>query len=124
MRGKPNAMHHDDTLAFLADPAPGAPIEIRVNFGVHAGREVTQAEIDRLGKALYPLLHGFAIVALRRHELEHGREAVAHQVKVEADPAAARDGVPRDDLAARLLALTEAWARACIDERHAEVAEV
>ena len=114
--GMPNGVH-DDTLAFLAGPTRGAPIEIRVNFGLHAGREATHAEVDRLAKALYPLLHGFAIVALRRHELEHGREAVAHQVHVEVEPSAVRDGVDADGLPGRLLALAEEWARDCIDER-------
>ena len=75
----------DALLAFVSEPRAPAEIEIRVNFGVFAGREVTHAEIDDLARALYGELTSVAIVALRRHELADGHEAAAHQVKVEAN---------------------------------------
>ena len=35
-------------IAFVAEPREGAAIEVRVNFGIFAGRDVTRAEIDDL----------------------------------------------------------------------------
>ena len=113
----------DAQLAFLSEPREPAEIEIRVNFGVFAGRDVTHAEIDDLARALYGELTSVAIVAVRRHELADGHEAAAHQVKVEANMRDAREPGLRDELAARLLALTTGWAEACISFRHAEVTE-
>lgn len=114
----------DAQLAFLSEPREAAEIEIRVNFGVFAGREVTHAEIDDLARMLYKELSSVAILALRRHELADGHEASAHQVKVEANMRDAREPASREELAARLLALTTEWAEACISFRHAEVTEV
>ena len=42
------------TLAFIATPQARAGLEIRVNFGVFAGREATSAEIDDLADSLLP----------------------------------------------------------------------
>lgn len=114
----------DAQLAFLSEPREAAEIEIRVNFGVFAGRDVTHAEIDDLARLLYKELSSVAILVLRRHELADGSEAVAHQVKVEANVRDARVPTSRDELAPRLLALTTEWAEACISFRHAEVTEV
>lgn len=114
----------DAQVAFLSEPHAPAEIEIRVNFGMFAGRDVTLAEIDDLGRLLHAELAAVAIVELRRHELADGHEAVAHQVKVEANLRDARDASSRDELAARLLAITTDWAQACISFRHAEVTEV
>lgn len=113
----------DAQLAFLAEPREAAEIEIRVNFGVFAGRDVTDAEINDLARVLYGELTSVGIEALRRHELADGHEAVAHQVKVEANMRDAREPASREDLAARLLALTTEWAEACVSFRHAEVTE-
>ncbi len=114
----------DAQVAFLAEPHRSAEIEIRVNFGMFAGRDVTLAEIDDLARLLNPELAAVAIVALRRHELADGSEAVAHQVKIEANTRDARNGASHDELAVRLLAITTDWAEACISFRHAEVTEV
>ncbi len=113
----------DAQLAFLSEPREAAEIEIRVNFGVFAGRDVTHAEIDDLARSLYAELSSVAILALRRHELADGHEAVAHQVKVEANASDARLPTSRDELAPRLLLLTTEWAEDCISFRHAEVTE-
>lgn len=114
----------DAQVAFISDPHEPAEIEIRVNFGVFAGRDVTQAEIDDLARMLHAELSAVAIVALRRHELADGHEAVAHQVKIEANARDAREAAPHDELAAKLLGITTEWAEACISFRHAEVTEV
>lgn len=58
-------------------------IEIRVNFGVFAGRHATPAEIDELALALRELAPSFAIVSENRHEFGDAVEASVHQVVVE-----------------------------------------
>src|SRR5262245_6618416 len=58
-------------------------IEIRVNFGVFAGRQATPAEIDELALALRGTLPAFAIVSEERHEFGASVEASVHQVVVE-----------------------------------------
>ena len=114
----------DAQLVFRSEPRKLPEIELRVNFGVFAGRNVTDAEIDDLARLLYGELTSVGIESLRRHELADGHEAVAHQVKVEANVREAREPSSPDELAARLLALTTEWAEACISFRHAEVTEV
>ena len=110
-------------LAFRAEPTTQPNVEIRVNFGIFAGREATDAEIDDLARELFGLVNRVAIVSLRRHELDREAEAAIHQVKVEADASDAISPTSTEDLAASLLATCEAWARRCIEIRHAEVAE-
>ena len=97
-------------------------LEIRVNFGMFAGRDATNAEIDDLARDLLGVLRRVSIVSLRRHEVDGEVEASIHQVKVEASATDARE--PSDDLEATLLELVDAWARRAIEHRHAELAEV
>jgi hypothetical protein len=111
-------------LAFRAEPTTQQGVEIRVNFGVFAGREATHAEIDDLARELFGLVNRVSIVSLRRHELDREGEAAIHQVKIEADASDAVRPSGADELAASLLETCESWARRCIEIRHAEVAEV
>jgi hypothetical protein len=111
-------------LAFLAEPDEPAEIDVRVNFGMFAGREATFAEVDELAQELLGVLGRVTIDSLRRHELDAGHEATIHQVRVLADPADALHETGRDVLAGRLLDRVDAWARRCIESRHAEVADV
>jgi hypothetical protein len=100
-------------LAFALQPeAP--PAEVRVNFGVFAGRKVTAAEIDELGKALMPEFGRVTIVAEERHELSTHSEMSVHQVRIE---------LPDDADPERVVVLAEHWANACISDRHAEISE-
>jgi hypothetical protein len=93
----------DSTLVFVHDDRP----EVVVNFGVHAGREATQAEIERLGAALQADVPSFAVVAERRYGFGQEGGAAVHQVRVELP-----DGDP-----ARIAPAVEAWASDCIAER-------
>jgi len=109
-------------LAFVAQTEPPA-LEIRVNFGVFAGREATPAEIDELAKTLLPKVGGeVSIVREERHELSEHTEVSLQQVRIEVDadhvPA---DPVERAELAGRLLETAERWAQGCIADRHVEV---
>lgn len=97
-------------LVFRADDRPEPALEIRVNFGVFAGRNATQAEIDDLARLLSAETETFAIVAEERHEFGGAREASLRQVVIELP----EDG---DDLEGRVLQIAQQWARAAISAR-------
>jgi hypothetical protein len=108
----------------IQKPEPPA-LEIRVNFGVFAGREATSAEIDDLAKALLPKVGEVAIVSEERHELTDHSEASLHQVRIEVDPEHLPDDEHElDHLAGRLVEAADSWARSCVADRHAEVSEL
>ena len=87
--------------------------DIRVNFGMFAGREATQAEIDDLAKSLLDELPTVTIVAEHRTIADRETEASVHQIRIDLDGADSQ----------RPLLLTEQWAEACVAERHAEISE-
>jgi hypothetical protein len=91
-------------------------IEVRVNFGVFAGRLATPAEIDELAVALRDLLPSFAIVSEQRHEFGGAVEASVHQVVVEVPQE--RAGVEPDVLAEQIVFAANGWALECIASRH------
>jgi hypothetical protein len=92
---------------------PGA--EIRINFGILAGRDATPAEIDALGRELLALVPGVSIVSEQHYEMNRGREAVVHLVTVGLDEPL------EGELEAQVVAAAERWARSCADARHADV---
>jgi hypothetical protein len=89
-------MRVEPQIAFCVREVEPPGVEVRVNFGVFAGRGATPAEIDELAKVLLPKVGEVAIVA--EHEL--------------------------DMLCGRLVEAAETWASSCIAERHAEVSEL
>lgn len=91
-------------------------IEIRVNFGVFAGRHATPAEIDDLALALRDFAPEFAIVAEERHEFGGDAEASVHQVVIEV-PREHADGAA-DVLADQIVLAANGWALECIASRH------
>jgi hypothetical protein len=93
----------DSTLAFV----PDGNRAVVVNFGVFAGREATQAEIERLGATLVAEGESFAVVAERRYRFGPEGGASLMQVRVE----------PVNGDAESLLGPVEAWASECIAER-------
>jgi hypothetical protein len=112
-------------IAFAAESAEPPGLEIRVNFGVFAGREATAAEIDELARALLPGIGEVSIVSEQRHELSEDVEASLHQVRIEVDESQLpSDPVEFGALRERLLHAAEQWAQACIADRHTEVAEL
>ena len=85
--------------------------EIRVNFGVLTGREVTAAEVDELARELNARVDVFSIVAEQRYEFAGDVEATVHQVKIEVEK-------PIDvEFRGRLIEIIERWANACAAER-------
>jgi hypothetical protein len=117
-------MRLDDLIAFVTSTEPPG-LEIRVNFGMFAGREATAAELDDLAHALLPEVGEVTVVAEQRHELAEDTEAAVHQVRVEVDgsflPPSASE---LEALGERLRDIAADWARACIADRHAEVSEL
>lgn len=91
-------------------------IEVRVNFGVFAGRHATPAEIDELAASLRESVPLFAIVAEDRHEFGDAVEAALHQVVVEVPQE--QVGPDPDRLAERIVLATNGWALDCIASRH------
>ena len=102
------------SLLVRAHDDPG--VEVRVNFGVFAGRHATPAEIDELALALRDFLPTFAIVSENRHEFGNAVEASVHQVVVEVPREHA--GGEADVLAERIVLAANGWALECIASRH------
>jgi hypothetical protein len=112
-------------IAFATTEADPPHLEIRVNFGVFAGREATPAEMDDLGRAVLTEVEHVTLVSEHRHELGGQTETSLHQVRMDVP----REVLPEDVVEAdwmrdRLVRLAEQWARGCIETRHAEVIEL
>ncbi len=117
-------MQAEPAIAFVVSEQESPGIEIRINFGVFAGREVTTAELDELAQVVVPKVGEASILAEERHEVGGDAEASLHQVRILVAP----DELPADEheldqLSGRLLEIAETWALGCIAERHAEVSE-
>jgi hypothetical protein len=110
------------TLAFAVHEQEPPGLEVRVNFGMFAGRETTAAEIDELATQLLEKVSSVSIVAEERHEIDSHSEAAVHQVRIEIGA----DSLPderreRGGGAGRLIETAERWAHACIADRSVEV---
>src|SRR5947207_15808361 len=100
----------EPTMAFAVHRHDPPAIEVRVNFGVYAGREATLAEIDRLAEWLLDEVGEVSIISEDRHEIDAHVEASVHQVRIEV----ASDRVPagvaeRRQVEERILARAEHW---------------
>jgi hypothetical protein len=104
----------EQVIAFAID-RHAVPQEVRVNFGIFAGRPATPAELDELARILLPEFGEVTIVAEDRHELSEHSEGTVHQVRIELPERADADYV---------IEHAEQWAAACIAERHAEISEL
>jgi len=104
-----------DALAFCVRDRVVPAVEIRVNFGVFAGRNASQAEIEELARSLRDEVESFSITAEERHAFGGSREAVVRQVVVEV-PSPYAGAVP-NELADRIVSIAEQWAGRCIHER-------
>jgi hypothetical protein len=97
------------SIAFVDDDG-----DIRVNFGMFAGREATQAEIDDLAHDLLDEVEAITIVAEQRTMADRDTEVSVHQIRIELEA----EADPQ-----RPLLIAERWAEACVAERHAEITE-
>lgn len=112
----------DPLVAFATHVHDPPALEVRVNFGMLAGREATPAEIDDLAAILLRAAPQVSIISEQRHEISRDVEASLHQVRIELqhdvisdDPAAI------DSLERSLVSAAEAWAIECAAARHVEV---
>jgi hypothetical protein len=115
---------HEPAIAFATRTFEPPALEIRVNFGMFAGREATPAEIDELATELLDKLTEVAIVAEERHEISTHSEAALRQVRIEV----AGDQLPDDEheldeMRGRLIEAADRWARECIAGRRVEIGE-
>ena len=117
-------MRVEEVIAFAVEQEP-AGLEIRINFGVFAGRDATTAELEELGKLLLPEAGEVSVVGEERHDLSEDVEVVVHQVRVSVPgEAIPTDAGERKEFCERLVTLAEIWARQCINERHSEITEL
>ena len=117
-------MRTEPQLAFYERQPEPPGLEVRVNFGIFAGRPATAAEIDDLAHALLGKVGEITIIAEDRHEIGEDSEASLHQVRIDIDP----EHIPADEheadvLAERIVEAAESWARDCVADRHVEIAE-
>lgn len=117
-------MQVEHIMAFARETEPPG-LEIRVNFGVFAGRPATPAELDEFARRLVPEIGAVSIISEERHEVDRDTEVVLHQVRVEVAPdRLPPDGSERNELTEKLITLAEIWARACIADRHSDIGEL
>jgi hypothetical protein len=112
-------------MAFAVHRHDPPALEVRVNFGLFAGRDATAAEIDRLAAWLLDEVGEVSIISEERHEIDANVEASVHQVRIELAP----DRIPgkgpeRDELERRIVERAEHWAHLCVAERHVDVPEL
>jgi hypothetical protein len=110
------------TIAFAVHEHEPPALEVRVNFGMFAGREATPAEIDELATQLLEKVGAVSIVSEERHEIDTHSEAAVHHVRIEVGA----DSLPeerrsREELAGRVIETAERWAGDCIAERHVDL---
>jgi hypothetical protein len=115
---------HEPAIAFATRSLEPPALEIRVNFGMFAGREATPAEIDDLATHLLEKVTEVAIVAEERHEISTHSEAALYQIRIElpGDELPA-DEHQLDELRGRLIEAAERWARECIAGRRVEISD-
>ena len=115
-------MQLEPRIAFDAPEVDAPVLDVRVNFGVLAGREATPAEIDELAHELLPDVPDLTIVSERRYEFGPRSEAELHQVRIAVPPASLlATGQEAEDARRLVLEKAEQWARACAERRHAEI---
>jgi len=105
----------DPPIAFRVLSHEGPALEVRVNFGIYAGRNATAAEIDDLAHLLRAEVPTFAVIAEARHEFGGDVETSLHQVVIEVDRRNADDLT--DETCERTVDLADRWATACIASR-------
>jgi hypothetical protein len=113
---------HEPAIAFATRTFEPPALEIRVNFGMFAGREATPAEIDDLAADLLDKVTEVAIVAEERHEISSHSEASLHQIRIEVSGDELPDDEHElDEMRGRLIETADRWARECIAGRSIEI---
>lgn len=100
-------------------------LEVRINFGMLAGRDATSAELDELAHRALAVVSEVSVVGEQRHAVAEHSEAELHQVRLEV----ADDLLPESEedvqaLSDRLVEEAIRWTDACLADRQAEVLEI
>ena len=112
----------EPTMAIAARRQDPPAIEVRVNFGVFAGREATSIELERLATYMLDEVGEVSIISEERHEVDSQVEASIPQVRSEVAGDRMPDGADQPEaLEQRLLARAAHWAPLCVAERHIDV---
>jgi hypothetical protein len=112
----------DSGLVFISRGKTDAAMEICVNFGLFAGRDVTGWEIERLGTWLLDEVDALTAISEQRHEIGRTGGGAIHQVRVEIAAAQMPEtGPERRQLEQRIVERVDHWARVCIAERHGQL---
>jgi hypothetical protein len=111
-----NPLVDEPAISILVREQEEPGIEVRINFGVFAGRHATPAEIEELAAALRGFAPEFAIVSEERHEFGGDAEASVHQVLVAVPQE--HLGLDADLLAEQIVMAANRWALECIASRH------
>jgi hypothetical protein len=114
-RARPVVPAREPAVVFAPDLRELAAVELCVNFGLLAGREVSAAEVEQLAVQLLTRVARVSIVSERRFELGEGGGGAVHQLRIQVTPGAV--GFEHDDLAelrGRLMEITERWLAACL----------
>jgi hypothetical protein len=103
-------MHTEVQPAFVSREAP---LEITVNFGVLAGRDVERREIETLAEQLAPLVSGVTVIAGHRYEFAVGAAEVSASEVIARfeDFLLPMDRAEREALVDELVATINQWAR-------------
>ena len=112
----------DPLIAFASHLHDEPVVEVRVNFGMLAGREATPAEIDDLAAILLKAAPQVSIISEQRHEISRRVEASLHQVRIELQHGVVDENPAELDSIER--ALVEAAERVgghCAASRHVDV---
>ncbi len=112
----------DPPIAFATHVHDEPAVEVRVNFGMLAGREATPAEIDDLAAILLKAAPQVSIISEQRHEIGQAVEASLHQVRIELEHGVVdEDPAALDSLERALVEAAERWAMHCAASRHVDV---
>jgi len=112
----------DPPIAFATHVHDAPAVEVRVNFGMLAGREATPAEIDDLAAVLLTAAPHVSIISEQRHEIGPDVEASLHQVRIELEHGVVDENpAALDSLERALVEAAERWAVHCAAARHVDV---
>lgn len=114
-RVRPVVPAREPAVVFAPDVRELPAVELCVNFGLLAGREVSAAEVEQLAAQLLMRVARVSIVSERRFELGEAGGGAVHQLRIQVTPGAV--GLEQHDLAelrGRLMEITERWLDACL----------
>jgi hypothetical protein len=112
----------EPAVAFCVREHDEPALEVRINFGMFAGRQATPAEIDNLARALRERLESFTVVAEERHQFGGATEVSLHQVVIEVERQLA--GGEIEATCERVVEIADQWANDCIAARSIDVADL